>query len=192
MQDQDYITGLLEGRDATLKAIYKNFAGRITSHILKYGGTREDAKDVFQDALIIILQQAQSPDFQLTSQFYTYLFGICNLVFKAKRRKKSNQTVTITEEATLRDSFDIEKEITQRERDKIYKRNFGKLGEFCQQLLQLFFKKKNMTEIAEALNLKNEHTARTRKYRCQEKLKELMKKDPFFNEIMKDEGIHNL
>ena len=184
MQDEDYIKGLLEGKDEVLEAIYQNFAPRITSHILKNGGTREDAKDVFQDALMIIIQKAQSLDFQLTSRFYTYLFSVCHLTFQAKRRKKANQTVTIPDDNTLKDNFNIEKELANREMDNIFRTNFAKLGNFCQQLLRLFFDKKNMTEIAEKLKLKNEHTARTRKYRCQEKLKKLMENDGRFKEIL--------
>lgn len=184
MQDEDYIKGLLEEKEEVLKAIYQNFAGRITAHILKNGGTREDAKDVFQDALMIILQKVQSPDFELTSQFYTYLFSVCHLTFKAKRRKKANQTVTIPEANTLIDKLNIETELANREKDNIFRENFSKLGDFCQRLLRLFFDEKSMTEIAEKLDLKNEHTARTRKYRCQEKLKKRMETDERYQEIL--------
>ena len=84
---------------------------------------------------------------------------------------------------TLKDKQDIEQAILNREMDKIYRDNFSKLGMLCQQLLRLFFVKKNMTEIAQQLELKNEHTARTRKYRCQEKLRKLMHADNRYKEL---------
>jgi DNA-directed RNA polymerase specialized sigma24 family protein len=87
LDNQQYIAGLLNNDHAILREIYENYADRIKHHIIKNGGTANDAKDVFQDALMIIYKKAQSEDFELTSQFYTYLFGICHFVFKRKRKK---------------------------------------------------------------------------------------------------------
>ena len=163
--------------DAVLAAIYKNFAGRISNYIISKGGSPQDAKDVFQDALMIILEKAQSPDFEINSSFYTYLFGVNKLVWYNLSRKKFRKTVTMPDDNTLKDSHSIETDLINRELDNIYRANFSKLGELCRQLLQLFFEKKTMTEIANRLNLKNEHTARTRKYRCRTQLKKLMEAD---------------
>ncbi len=186
MKDKDYLEGLLKSDDKVLRAIYKNFSSRISTHIQQQGGTPEDAKDVFQDALMIIFNKSQSTDFELTSSFYTYLFSICKLTWYAKKRKKSRQTVTISDDNALTDSQSIEQELLDRESDNIYRENFQKLGAFCQKLLRLFFEKKNMTEITKALQLKNEHTARNRKYRCSQNLKKLMEKDERYQELMSD------
>jgi RNA polymerase sigma factor (sigma-70 family) len=177
LQDNQYIKGLIKQDDKILKAIYQNFAGRISHYILKNGGSLQDAKDVFQDALMIVLQKVQSTDFELNSSFYTYLFGVNKLVWYNLSRKKSRKDVTMPDDNTLKDKHNIEEELINRELDNIYRSNFVKLGELCRQLLRLFFEKKPMTEIATQLKLKNEHTARTRKYRCQEQLKKLMEAD---------------
>ena len=171
MSDKDYIAGLIHQDDKVLRAIYQNFAGRVSNYILQKGGSPEDAKDIFQDALMVILEKVQSPDFQLSSSFYTFLFSVNKMLWYNKSRKKSRSTVSIPEDNTLRDEQDIEQQLLDREMDTIYRQNFSKLGLICQQLLRLFFAKKDMTTIANQLNLKNEHTARTRKYRCREQLK---------------------
>ncbi len=184
MQDKKYIEGLINQDSSVLRAIYQNFSGRISTYILKNGGSRQDAKDVFQDSLMIILEKVQSPSFELKSSFYTYLFSVNKLVWYNLSRKKSRKNVTIPDDNTLKDNHDIEQELLNREMDKIYQDNFSRLGLICQQLLKLFFAKKNMTEIAHTLQLKNEHTARTRKYRCRQKLKELMETDKRFQELL--------
>ncbi|MFK7946675.1 MAG: RNA polymerase sigma factor, partial [Saprospiraceae bacterium] len=168
---------LINQDDKVLNAIYQNFAGRISNYILQKGGSPEDAKDVFQDALMVVLQKVQSPDFEINSTFYTYLFSVNKMLWYNKSRKKSRSTVTMPDDNTLRDNHSIEEELINRELDNIYRNNFVKLGELCQQLLQLFFRKKTMIEIAAQLKLKNEHTARTRKYRCQKNLKKRMEAD---------------
>ena len=91
--------------------------------------------------------------------------------------------MTMPDDNTLKDNEDIEQALLNREMDKVYRDNFSKLGMLCQQLLRLFFAKKDMTKIALELELKNEHTARTRKYRCQEKLRKLMQADNRYKEL---------
>lgn len=184
MSDEDYLGGLIRQDDKVLRAIYQNFAGRISHYILQKGGSAEDAKDVFQDALMVVLEKAKAPDFELSSSFYTYLFSVNKLIWYNKSRKKSRSTVTMPDDNTLKDRQDIEQALLDREMDKVYRDNFSKLGMLCQQLLRLFFAKKNMAEIAQQLALKNEHTARTRKYRCQEKLRKLMQTDHRYKELI--------
>lgn len=89
MNNTDYIKGLLNNDRKVLELIYANYSERVKNHIVKNGGTVDDAKDVFQEALIIIYHKAQTPDFELTSQFSTYLFGICRFIFDKKMKKKS-------------------------------------------------------------------------------------------------------
>ena len=182
MENNNYIEGLLKNDNAILKKIYEDYSARIAHHIRQHGGTNEDAKDVFHDALIVIYQKAQSPDFQLTSQFYTYLHSIAHFIWDRKKKKKSNNAVTISEDFRLIDVTNIEEDILKREKYRIFQDNFQKLGSFCQQLLELFFAKENMEFIAQKLDLKNEHTARNRKYRCQKKLEELVRADARYKE----------
>ena len=183
LDNNTYIKGLQQKDTKVLQAIYKNFAPRIEQHIKGKGGSSDDAKDVFQDALMVIYNKVKAGDFELTSQFYTYLFGVCHFVWDRKRKKKANITVTIPDDDRLINLDDIEQDIIQRERHTVFRQNFLKLESFCKQLLQYFYDRKNMEEIAQSMGLKNEHTARNRKYRCQKKLEELVKADVRYPEL---------
>ena len=183
LNDNIYIKGLIQHDKKILENIYKNFSKRIENHIIKNGGTTEDARDVFQDALMVIYNKSQKKDFELTSQFYTYLFGIARFIWVRKRQKKSNNTVSLDKEDTYRLNTDIEADLIAQERHNIYRSSFMKLGTFCQQILELSYAKKKMEEITQIMGLKNEHTARNRKYRCQKKLEEFIKSDIRYKEL---------
>lgn len=183
MDNKQYIQGLLTNDSKILQKIYADFAGRIQNLILKKGGTADDAKDVFHDALIVIYQKAKTSDFELTSSFYTYLYSICNFMWDRKRKKKANNTVTIPEDNRLSLDEDIVADILKREKQRVFKESLEKLGATCQQILRLFFARKSMTEIAETLNFENEHVARTRKYRCSKELEKLVKADNRYAEL---------
>lgn len=183
MDKQDYINGLLNNDHKVLQKIYSSYANRIRHHIIKNGGTTEDAKDVFQDALIIIYKKAQSDDFKLTSKFYTYLFGICWNLFDRKMKKNARNSMTNPDfDGYIYDSS-LEQDIFEREKHKIYTDTFRKLGASCQKILELYFCKTSMEKIAVKLNLKNAHTARNRKYRCQKELEEMIQADIRYKEL---------
>ncbi|MGH1437177.1 MAG: RNA polymerase sigma factor [Lewinella sp.] len=180
-----YIDGLLTHDSKIIESIYRNYSHRIEHHVVRSGGSSEDARDVFQDALVIIYHKAQSPDFQLTSRFYTFLFGICFRLWERKRKKKSFQTMTIPVDAGYISDDDIEEKIFEREQYKIFLAAFEELDQICQQILTLFFAEKSMEEITQQTNLKNAHTTRNRKYRCQKKLEKLVKDDIRFQDFYK-------
>ena len=51
------------------------------------GGTRDDAKDIFQDALIIFHRKVRSEEFVLTCAVSTYLFSICRNLWREELRR---------------------------------------------------------------------------------------------------------
>jgi DNA-directed RNA polymerase specialized sigma24 family protein len=52
------------------------------------GGSFEDAKDVFQEAIVVVFHHAARPGFQLTASFQSYLLGIGRYHLVAAIEKK--------------------------------------------------------------------------------------------------------
>lgn len=185
MENIDYIKGLINNNPKVLRQIYTNYADKVKNYILKQGGSIDDAKDVFQDALIIIHKKARKADFELTSQFSTYLLGVCRFIFLRKLKKNRNNHVTNEELEGYTYGNNLEKSILDNEKHQIYESNFQTLGQVCRDLLELYFAKTHMEEIAVKLNLKNAHTARNRKYRCQKELEKRIQADVRYQELQK-------
>ena len=181
--EDKYLTGLLAKDPTIIQAIYAEFAPRIESSILKKGGRKEDARDVFQEALLIIWRKAQSPEFVLTSSFYTFLYGVCLNLWRRKLKKKDNNAVTILEAKGLKDEENIEVELEIKERHRVFSEHFSAMDRDCQRLLRLFFEGKSMKQIADLLGIDNDHAARNRKYRCQKKLEDSILNDARYKEL---------
>lgn len=179
-----FLNGLLARDTFVVNSIYEEFGPRIDNMVRSYGGTSEDAHDVFQEALIIIWRKTQKKDFELTSSFYTYLYSICYFTWQRKRKKKDNNTVTLGTLTELTDVQNIEEELETSERRKLFNDHFNKLDAACRRVLQLFFAGKKMREIAEKLKVENEHAARNRKYRCQKKLESSILADSRCRELI--------
>ncbi len=151
--------------------IYKYFP-KVLRFVCKYGGTKEEAKDVFQEALFIFYKKANTPDFTLTASIETYIFSICKYLWKDQLKKKNRFTNTFEEaflqDETISEDFHLQEEATYQLAEKALQ----SLGDKCLKLLSLFYiKKKKMREIAELLGFTSESSAKTQKYKCLERAK---------------------
>lgn len=179
-----YVLALLNNDLKGIKDIYKEYLPRVEAILGRMGCTKDEAWEVFQDSLIVVLSKAQSPDFQLNSSFYTFLVSICKFKWFNESKKKYKKNVTIDEKVTLIDEDDIEESIFKMERFQLYKAKLGELDEGCQKLFELFFMKVPLKEIAVKLGLKTENAAKQKKYKCQKKLIESIKKDARFKQLL--------
>ena len=49
----------------------------VQAFILNNNGTYDDARDIFQEAMITLYEKAKSESFVLTSQIKTYIYSVC-------------------------------------------------------------------------------------------------------------------
>lgn len=178
-----HFAGLIRRDAVVVKSIYTDFAPRIETMISRNGGNQQDARDIFQEALLIIWRKSNNPDFQLTSSFYTFLYSICFNLWLRRQKKKDNNTVTISDAGGLQDEGNIQEDLEKNERLQIFRRHLETLGPECRRLLSMFFAGKKMRDIAKSLNIDNDHAARNRKYRCQKKLEDKIMVDPRYIEL---------
>jgi RNA polymerase sigma factor (sigma-70 family) len=158
-------------RDKAFIALYKLFP-RIEKLILSKGGTKEDAHDVFQEALIILNRNLEKSDFKLTSSFYTYLYSVSRFVWKDTQKQFSKQELHDLEA----DQVSILDAVLEEKKYQTAERAFRELGERCQQLLQRFYlKKMSFKTIAEVMQFKTEKVAKNQKYKCLQKAKDIFR-----------------
>lgn len=158
-------------REKAFKKLYSLYP-KIEALVLSKGGTKQDASDVFQEALIILNRNLEKSDFQLISSFYTYLYAVSRFVWKDAQKKFSKQE--------LHNLNDTEVEyfhsVLEEKKYQCAERAFLELGERCRQLLQLFYHKAmSFKEIAKVMQFKSEKNAKNQKYKCLTKAKAIYK-----------------
>ncbi|WP_299363414.1 sigma-70 family RNA polymerase sigma factor [Winogradskyella sp.] len=167
----DNIMGLFKKgqREKAFKALYRLYP-RIEKLVLSKGGTKADASDVFQEALIILYRNLQKSDFQLTSSFYTYLYSVSRFVWNDTQKQFSKQELhdLESEQVAILDA------VLEEQKYKFAELAFRELGERCQQLLQWFYiKKMTFKAIADLMQFKSEKVAKNQKYKCLQKAKDI-------------------
>lgn len=172
---------MLFGDDSWLQSLYNQLLPMLESHILKNSGTRQDAKDVFQEAMIITYKKACDPAFELTSAIETFIFSVGKRkwLYELKKRKNRAELMEVSED--MDDTID--QMIISNEKQSLYLKYFNQLSTGCRDILQLFFNGLKMSEIASKLDLASEGYARKRKHACQEKLIAMIKEDSIYQEL---------
>ena len=180
----EIVQGLKNKDTNVLDFIYENFFYQIKVFIMKNNGTEEDARDIYQDALLIIFQKLNKKQFTLSCSFNTYLYSVCRLLW-LKQLERRRQHHVITEDAGI--YIELDNSVLQlfetNDRYNIYQEHFKKLSFSCQKVLELFLAGIPLKEIANILGFKSEIYARKRKHMCKEKLVKSIKADPRYNDI---------
>jgi len=182
--EDKYIKALLTNDREGLKTIYKEFLPKIESIIRGMGGSKDDAWEIFQEALIVIMAKASKPNFVLTSSFYTFLVSICKFKWYNESKKKYKKELTLEGQETLRSDENLIEDINQVERYRLFKAKLNNLKPACRKILELFFNQHSLKEITALLNLTSENAAKQKKHQCQKKLIQNIKSDTQFKELL--------
>jgi RNA polymerase sigma factor (sigma-70 family) len=176
MDDNSIITLLRSDKHGkAFSALYDHYP-LVEKMIYRSGGTRHDAKDIYQEAMIILYNKAQEENFILTAKLSTYLFSVCRFLWMDETKKRGKMpTGTFSEENDPGLQEDISLDIEKEKKMQLAEKAIASLGEKCREILRLFyFDKKSMEEIARLLGYSSENTAKNQKYKCLESAKKLL------------------
>ncbi|TAH24695.1 MAG: sigma-70 family RNA polymerase sigma factor [Cytophagales bacterium] len=169
MTDIDIIEGIRKGDEKLIDFLYKKNYKMMVNLIVKNNGSEEEARDIYQEALIILWQKAKSDDFVLSSKISTYLYSVCMNLWRKELERKSRHTNDAIEKGEYLDN-------DKNESARIIHECINSLGDTCKQILMYYyFDEMSMNDIAEKLGFANADTAKTRKYKCKQELDKLVK-----------------
>ncbi len=190
MTDEKKIEELRRGNHSVFKHFYKHYP-MVEHMVLNNSGTKEDAKDIFQNALIVFYKKALEPNFKLKAKISTYLFSVSKRLWMRKLRKeKPHSTVSITNDHDLKLLHESHIKLVSKApptplHEYILKK-LDELGEPCKSIIVMHeYQKFKMHVIAEKLGYANEHTTRQQKYKCLLKLRKMIPlevKESYINE----------
>jgi len=169
MKDSEILRRISHGDERVLDHLYKKYYRMMTRIVLSNNGTEEEAKDVYQEALLAFWQKAVKGELVLTSKISTYLYSVCLNQWRKELDRKSRLS---SEEA----DGEMVPQHDAEERLKIVLQCIEELGDVCKKVLTYYyFDGMNMQVIAKKMKFANTDTAKTKKYKCKKKLDHLIK-----------------
>jgi DNA-directed RNA polymerase specialized sigma24 family protein len=76
ISDNILIEQLKKEDNTSFELLYQMVFPSVKHYITQHQGKVEDAEDIFQEAVIVLLQKVRTPNFVLTASLKTYLFAI--------------------------------------------------------------------------------------------------------------------
>lgn len=175
LSEQALLKKLAENDSKATEIIYKNNFNMARHFILNNNGDHEDAKDIFQEAMIVLYENAKTESFVLNCQLKTYLYSVCRRLWLKRLQQAGRFTVLMegVEETTPVDE-DLDHHQKLSNEFVLMEKAMESLGEPCKSLLEAYYlEKMGMNEIAEKFGYTNADNAKNQKYKCMMRLKKI-------------------
>ena len=174
-QDKHLLEGLALNDREVIEAIYRDNYPMVQAFILNNSGNSDEARDIFQEAMIVVYEKAVSGSFELHCLLKTFIYSVCRRLW-LKRLQQLQRYGSLIEnvEETITVDEDLEVHEKHNADFLIMENAMSKIGEPCKSLLEAYYiQKKNMQEIAVDFGYTNADNAKTQKYKCLVRLKKL-------------------
>ncbi|HEY2650233.1 MAG TPA: sigma-70 family RNA polymerase sigma factor [Puia sp.] len=169
------LKGLAENDRKAIETIYRVHYSMIQTLVINNNGTSDDARDVFQEAIIVLYEKAKSGSFELHAQLKTYIYAVCRRLWLKKLAyyaRFSGDLANAPE--TIATDDDLEMYEHRTADFEMMEQALQNLGEPCKELLESYYiRKKNMSEIAKEFGYTNADNAKNQKYKCLMRLKKI-------------------
>ena len=157
-----------EEREELFISLYKSALPVVARYVSKMGGTFDEAKDIFQDALVIYYEKSVECSFELKTNEKAYILGIAKHLWLKQHRDNSKLT-------PLSD-LDLEVEESTQASDKKVLNFLQTAGKKCMDLLRSFYYDGlQLADAAELFGFSGVRSATVQKYKCLEKVRETVK-----------------
>lgn len=159
-----------------LQQLYAANYPRVESFVLNNNGTADQAKDVFQEAFIAIWRNIQLERYQPQegASLEAYLFQVAKNKWMDYLRSGHYNKVVRMDESNFSSQQAEQAPAGEHEYLAAVKKHFKALGDNCKKILTLYYyENQSMKQIAEKMDW-TEASAKNNKYRCIQKLKELI------------------
>jgi RNA polymerase sigma factor (sigma-70 family) len=152
-------------------ALYKKVFPAVAKYVARCGGSFDEAKDVFQDALLSYYEKTAETGLSVNNSDGAYIYGTARYLW-IKRYKQTSQSSPIDENLAANIPSET---VAIPDENKLL--NFLETaGKRCMELLRSFYYDKlPMTEVAQAFGFSGVRSATVQKYKCIEKVRETVK-----------------
>jgi RNA polymerase sigma factor (sigma-70 family) len=98
MTDQEILTGLSQNDATTTTHVYQTLAPPIFKYVLSNSGTRDEAKDLFQETFIRVLKKIQDGRYNHREKFEAYFITVARNTWIDQLRAKKQRPLPTDDE----------------------------------------------------------------------------------------------
>jgi RNA polymerase sigma factor (sigma-70 family) len=173
------ISGIKARDHQTLSNLYRDYYPKVLGYIMSKGGGGDDAKDVFQEAIIVIYKQIENKQLEIKQDFGSFIIGIAKRLW-LKHLRANDIHSRFVQQLNPQKTEDHPSDVELENEMELYliRKYILKLGVDCRNILMWSAEGITNEEIAVKMKYKSEKTVRTKKYKCKSTLIGMIKNDP--------------
>lgn len=175
INEKALLVGLARNETKSVETIYRDNYNAIQSLVINNNGSTDDARDIFQEAMIVLYEKVRSGTFELNCQIKTYLYSVSRRLW-LKRLQQMNRYASPV--GDMESVIPVEEEVEAHEQRNaefdMMNKAISSLGEPCKSLLEAYYlQKRTMQDIASSFGYTNADNAKNQKYKCLVRLKKI-------------------
>ena len=127
--------------DAAIKFIYKEYYGLLEYYVANNNGSKDDAADIIQEALVAFIDIVQQDKFRGDSSVKSFLYSITRNLWLSELRKRNSadNRNRVFEKGKDETEQGAVNQLIKSEYYKAIQDLFQRLGEKCKQLLLMVY-----------------------------------------------------
>lgn len=181
--DNSLIEALRKGEGKAFEEVYEKYYRMASTFIQRNQGSEDDAKDIFQEMLFVLVKKLRDPDFELTAKLSTYIYSILRNLWYRRLKKRKTSNVSLDDEGheyLLIDDDELAVKEEHEQKHVLMAKVFEELNEDCREIiLSSFYKKLSHEVIAEQMGYTIAFV-RVKRHRCMEGFRKKVKQHPDF------------
>jgi len=151
--------------------LYEKIFPKVKNYILKNNGDIDESKDIFQDALLIFCTKVKNGTYTHQTEIDGFIYAVSRNLWINRLKTKAKNIHLQLELEEVYSTEDTERLIIFKEREQTVEKLFNQLGEVCRKLLlYTIYDKLTMSEVCKKMNFANENVAKTKNYKCKQRL----------------------
>lgn len=170
-----------------LEYLYKKYAGKVKAIVIKAGGSKDDGEDIFQESIMVFYKKVITQE--LTSENCNiggFIVGVSKKKWytKIKQEQTREKYHDKASQHYSKSDSSLDK-ILNKEREEVITNIFNLLGDSCKELLKMVvYENRKLKEVAQLMGLASESVAKTKHYRCKNRLSSLLKNNKEFKSFL--------
>ncbi len=169
MSEQEIFENIQAGDKKALEQVYRSNRESIINWITrKHSCSLEEAKDIYQDAIVIFYNNAVKGKIsEINFSISSYLHEVVRRQFLNKLKKENRMSRGLSGFLQAPEASNLESEHLFEQKLELVHKAMQEMSEACKQLIKLrYYSNMDMQAICQQLGYKNPDTAKNLKYKC--------------------------
>jgi len=185
----ELLKGIANSDAKVLNYLYKENYKLVRHFVVSNNGNEEDARDIFQESLVVLFRKVREKEFKLTSSLSTFIYSIARLMWLKElsiRKKRSesmdSDNIYSSQELEVIDLIDYNEKL------KLFREKFEELSEDCKKVLRMFLNNISIKEITQTMGYSSDQHTKNRRFRCKKSLVEKIRKSRKYKELRNEKN----